>query len=57
MKRYRDIKLDSDVNEDEEMSFDDFDDLNFEPDAENAQGEAATEEAVTEEVVTTSTEE
>ena len=57
MKRYRDIKLDSDVNEDEEMSFDDFDDFNFEPDAENAQGEAATEEAVTEEVVTTSTEE
>ena len=57
MKRYRDIKLDSDVNEDKEMSFDDFDDFNFEPDAENAQGEAATEEAVTEEVVTTSTEE
>ena len=57
MKRYRDIKLDSDVNEDEEMSFDDFDDFDFEPDAENAQGETVAEESVTEEVVTTSTEE
>ena len=27
MKRYRNIKLDSDVNEDAEMSFDDFDDF------------------------------
>jgi DNA-directed RNA polymerase subunit beta' len=29
MKRYRNIKLDSDINEEEELDFDDFDD--FEP--------------------------
>ena len=27
MKRYRDIKLDSDVNAEDEISFDDFDDF------------------------------
>ena len=27
MKRYRNIKLDSDINEDDELSFDDFDDF------------------------------
>ena len=30
MKRYRDIKLDSDINEDDELAFDDMDDLDFE---------------------------
>ena len=29
MKRYRNIKLDSDINEDEELSFDDFDEFGF----------------------------
>ena len=27
MKRYRNIKLDSDINEDDELMFDDFDDF------------------------------
>ena len=31
MKRYRNIKLDSDVNEEEELSFDDFSDFDAEP--------------------------
>ena len=30
MKRYRNIKLDSDINEDDELTFDDMDDLDFE---------------------------
>ena len=30
MKRYRNIKLDSDINEDDELAFDDMDDLDFE---------------------------
>ena len=29
MKRYRNIKLDSDINEDDELAFDDMDDLDF----------------------------
>ena len=31
MKRYRNIKLDSDINEEEELSFDDFSDFDAEP--------------------------
>ena len=30
MKRYRTIKLDSDINEEEELSFDDFEDFDVE---------------------------
>lgn len=36
MKRYRNIKLDSDINEDDELTFDDMDDLDFETE-ENAE--------------------
>ena len=61
MKRYRNIKLDSDVNEDAEMSFDDFDDfddmseetmtaeMSSELHTEEAESEAVAAEETTEE--------
>jgi len=49
MKRYRNIKLDSDINEDDELMFDDFDDFDdyeeeIPRDEENEIEEASVEE-------------
>ncbi len=51
MKRYRNIKLNTDVNEEEELSFDDFDGFDEAPVADEIEETEAKEE------VTASTEE
>ena len=42
MKRYRNIKLDSDVNQNDEIEFDDFDDFDFDG-ADSSTNSTATE--------------
>ena len=42
MKRYRNIKLDSDVNQNDEIEFDDFDDFDFDG-ADSSANSTATE--------------